>query len=406
MKKRIYIIILTFLLVASCTPLPPVKDPQYTESNIPKAQNISYVPYFRQGYNQCFPACLYMIFKFYGKEIAFQEIDDWIRKAKGTLSSAAEEFCTIKKFNTYVFYDWKGDKIKYFLAQGYPLIAGVEKKGFGLGLHVVVLTGYDDEKQVFYTNDPAINNKEISYKKFKEERSMVDGNIRYYTLLIWPPTTETNVPQMVTNENSTVAIPPGAEIIPKPEWVEGDTWIRQSDQREFISEIEKADSSGIILRQGQTRNYFDNDFAFLKIVSEERVIIEFNPPYKGSFLFPLWVGKRWQNGFSEKNFQKGTTYNFVELFEVKGWEDIQTPAGLFKTLRIEVNQENLDARGSWTYTLWYSPEVKSHVKSSSKDIKAMNWILISFSLKKVESQTKPDLSPSIEKQGEARRRKN
>jgi len=189
MKKRVFsITVLVFLLISGCASTPPVKNPQYTESNLPKVYKIDGVPYVRQGHMQCFPTCLYMVFKFYGKEIPLQEIDDWIRGAKGTTTQAAEQFCKMKKFNTFVFYDWKGDKIKYYLAQGYPLIAAVQTGAFGTSFHVIVLTGYNDEKQIFYMNDPGKKNKEISYKKFKEIRSLDQPGttIKYYTLLIWP----------------------------------------------------------------------------------------------------------------------------------------------------------------------------------------------------------------------------
>lgn len=186
--KKIILLIFSLLLVG-CATLPPVKNPQFTESNLPKKYRIDYVPYIRQGHNQCFPTCLAMIFKFYGKEISLKEIDDWTRGARGTPTKEAERFCQMKRFNTYVFYDWKGDRIKYFLAQRYPLIAEIQSGAFGISFHVIVLTGYDDEKQVFYINDPARKDKEISYKKFKEVRSLDQpgGQDKYYTLLIWPP---------------------------------------------------------------------------------------------------------------------------------------------------------------------------------------------------------------------------
>lgn len=381
MKKRIYVISLIFFLVLGCAQPHPVKEPQYTESNLPKAKKIHYVPYFRPGYAQCFPACLYMIFKFYGEESSYQEIDDWIRGAKGTSAQTAEQFCIIKKFNTLIFYDGKGDKIKYFLAQGYPLIAWVDIKGFGHGHHVIVLTGYNDEKQVFYINDPGNKDKEISYKNFKEIRSLVEGVGRYYTLLIWPSSPNKKLPYLSTSDHSTLTVPPGVEAILKPQWVVGDTWVCQKEKGKIRLEVAKVDSSRKVLKIGETRGYFDNDLGWIKSALGERLILENNPPNKGALFFPLWVGKKWRNEFSQKNIGKGTIYNFVELFQVKGWEDIQTPAGVFEALRIEIFQENLDARESRTYTLWYSPKIKYYVKSASNDLKENNWILADFIIK-------------------------
>ncbi|MBS3918573.1 MAG: C39 family peptidase [Deltaproteobacteria bacterium] len=385
MKKRIFFItVLIFLMVSGCVSTPPVKHPQYTESNLPKVYKINAVPYIRQGHDQCFPACLLMIFKFYGKEIPLQDIDNWIRGARGTSTQAAEQYCNMRGFKTYVFYDWKGDKIKYFLSQGYPLIAYVQTGAFETGFHVIVLTGYDDEKQVFYINDPARKDKEISYKEFIKIRSTDPqaGQNKYYTLLIWPPTSGTKVLHMSTTEISTLTIPPqGVEIIPKPQWIKGNTWIRQTDKVKLICEIEKVDSSGIILRQGESRLYYDDNFALIKKTLKEKTVYEYNPPYKQALFFPLWVGKKWENNFEFKNFEKGTIYNFTESVEVKGWEDIQTAAGVLKTLKIELNLGHLDTGGRWTYTLWYSPQVKNYVKSSSEHLKELNWILADFIVK-------------------------
>jgi len=382
MKKRIYIIIgLIIPLITGCTTVPPIKHLEYTESNLPKVHKIDGVPYIRQGHAQCFPACLFMIFKFYGKEISLQEIDDWVRGARGTPSNAAEQFCKMKKFNTLIFYDGKGDKIKYFLAQGYPLIAWVDIKGFGHGHHVIVLTGYNDEKQVFYINDPGNKDKEISYKNFKEIRSLVEGVGRYYTLLIWPSIPNKKLPYLSTSDHSTLTVPPGVEAILKPQWVVGNTWIRQTDKGKFICEIEKVDSSRIILRQGESRLYYDDNFALIKKTLKEKTVYEYNPPYKQALFFPLWVGKKWENNFEFKDFEKGTTYNFTESVEVKGWEDIQTAAGVLKTLKIEIIMEHLDTKGRWSYALWYSPQVKNYVKSSSEHLKELNWILADFIVK-------------------------
>jgi curli biogenesis system outer membrane secretion channel CsgG len=212
-------------------------------------------------------------------------------------------------------------------------------------------------------------------------------------------------PQVPSAEPATI-LTPGVEIIQKPRFVEGDTWIRQTDKGKFIWEVEKVDDLWIIFRQGEHKYFYNTNLAFVKRVSRGKTAYEHYPPSEGRFFFPLWVGKKWESNYTERNFEKGTVYNFKELYEVKDIEDIQTPAGTFKALRIEVTMENLDTRRSWTYTLWYSPEVKNLVKSSSNDLKDRNWILADFSIKKIETQTpeiplmKP-VEPKVEKSKES-----
>lgn len=203
-----------------------------------------------------------------------------------------------------------------------------------------------------------------------------------------PPSTETLSHSMP---------PQGVGIVEKPQLTDGETWIFQTDKGKFIWEIEKIDDSWVILRQGEHRYYYDKELAFVKRVSKGKIAYEHTPPNKGALFFPLWAGKKWENEFTEKNFEKGTIYRFKEYVEIKDWENIETPAGVFKTLKIEINRENLDTQGRWHYTLWYSPEVKNYVKSASESLKDRNWVLAEFSLKKVETQIPETSAPSISK---------
>jgi len=232
------------------------------------------------------------------------------------------------------------------------------------------------------------------------------GLVTYKLAVIKKPAEYPKPPPTFPIETSKSFTPPhGVEIVQKPQLMEGDMWVRQTDKGKFIWEVDKADHSGIILKQGQNKYYYDTDFAFVKRVSKENIVYEHHPPNRGALFFPLWVGKKWQNKFIEKNIEKGTIYNFDELVEVKDWEDVQTPLGIIKALKIEITTENLDTKRHWTYTLWYSPEIKNYVKSSSNHLKDRNWILANHSLKKVETQS-PEISstktvePEMEKSKE------
>jgi len=75
------------------------------------------------------------------------------------------------------------------------------------------------------------------------------------------------------------------------------------------------------------------------------MVYEFSPAYRSVRFFPLWVGKKWVNDFTEKNLEKGYIYNFSESVEVKDWENVETPAGNFKALRFDLTRKNLDTGG-------------------------------------------------------------
>jgi hypothetical protein len=192
---------------------------------------------------------------------------------------------------------------------------------------------------------------------------------------------------------SSVLPPPGVEILSMPQLKEGDSWVRQSEKGKFIWEIERIDDSGMILRQGKNKYYYDNEFGEIKKTSDQKTVYELTPSYKGWHSYPLWVGKKWENNFKEKNLEKGYIYAFNELVEIKDWENVETPAGIFKALKIDITRVNLDTGGRWTYTFWYSPDVKGLIKSLSKDLPAQNWTLAEFKLAKVEPPTK---APPVE----------
>lgn len=77
--------------------------------------------------------------------------------------------------------------------------------------------------------------------------------------------------------------------------------------------------------------------------------------------FPLTVGKQWT--FDYKNAPVGGKATARTItYEVKGIEQVTTPAGTFRAFKLES-----DDRGPydfWTTTYWYSPETRSVVKSS------------------------------------------
>jgi uncharacterized protein YvpB len=175
------------LVTLSCASLPPVKNPQFTEANLPAAHRIEGVTPLKQSHNACVPTSAAMVFSYHGKPVDKDVIADWVQKAYGTSTNAIENFAHWQGFNIYSFTDHGSDKkkIKYFLSQDYPVLA-LGKYGFSATGHMIVLIGYDNAKTgtrqgkpykgVFIANDPAPGREVmISYDSFKEFHSGRDN---------------------------------------------------------------------------------------------------------------------------------------------------------------------------------------------------------------------------------------
>lgn len=78
--------------------------------------------------------------------------------------------------------------------------------------------------------------------------------------------------------------------------------------------------------------------------------------------FPLTVGKQWT--FDYKGTYVGSNKPVARkiTYEVKGIEQVTTPAGAFRAFKLE-SDDRAGPRDYFTTTYWYSPETRSIVKS-------------------------------------------
>lgn len=158
---------LILALCIGCATEPPIRNPQISKSTLPKVHSIRDVPVYRQGRNECGPTSLQMVMNFYGKNLNKDEIvKSVLIKGSSTPISNMVTYAMAKKFEVYSFYGWNEEKMKYLIAQGYPLIAIGEipsnllgdGRGGGVG-HYVVITGYDDIEKKFTINEPFLGQK-------------------------------------------------------------------------------------------------------------------------------------------------------------------------------------------------------------------------------------------------------
>jgi len=179
MRKSIFwnfsILFLVVVTLLGCATGPSIKNPQVTKTNLPQNHIIENVPIYHQPYMDCGPTSLRMVLNFYGKNLSQEEVGK-ARRGRLTSSSDMESYPRSLGFEVYSFYDSKKEEMRYFLAQGYPLIAiGVVPPDWSKGTrysgegHYVVLVGYDNSKNMFRVHDPNGGKRlEIPYDIFKD----------------------------------------------------------------------------------------------------------------------------------------------------------------------------------------------------------------------------------------------
>ncbi len=163
---------LLFLIPTGCATMdsaPPVKNPQILKSNLPSDHIIAGVPWYRQGGQECGPTSLAMVLNFYGRNVTKDEIALWLMKAGkyGINLEDLEYYADQQGFKAFRLFDRSAEKtaMKYWIAQGYPLIAlgtippSWHQKTALVRRHYVVVVGYDDAQKHFIIQDPAYGRK-------------------------------------------------------------------------------------------------------------------------------------------------------------------------------------------------------------------------------------------------------
>jgi hypothetical protein len=102
--------------------------------------------------------------------------------------------------------------------------------------------------------------------------------------------------------------------------------------------------------------------------------------------FPLELKKQWD--FSASAFLRGRYENYELSNRVDRLEEVKTPAGTFKAYRIvrDVTLKGGQAQvrlrdNKWQTTVWFAPDVKFVVKSTSTSPTARDTELLSYSVK-------------------------
>lgn len=156
-----------------------------------------------------------------------------------------------------------------------------------------------------------------------------------------------------------------ASIGAPPSFVAGDTWnyrmVNKLDQSErtYLIKVSRVQGDEVTYSSGNIGDALGNLTRITR--SENRV--ELWTPSNGFYVFPLRPGSTWDlKAFEEFNERQ---YDIAIKLTVGVEEDVETPAGKFRALRIERvaqwKQRNSKAAGVNTWTYWYNAANKRHV---------------------------------------------
>jgi hypothetical protein len=189
--------------------------------------------------------------------------------------------------------------------------------------------------------------------------------------------------------------------IEAPVWNVGDKWVFTAGSIEIVNADPKSytlkfsDDICIQERQGLNVIIFDKSTLNRIYALEGNKRKKYTRGRAKILNFPIFAGKKWEYAYSAPalyglagSLREECDYN--ESFKVLSWEDIDVPAGKFKTVKMEYLRPTirctyapaLDVKSTTFY--WYSPEAQYFVKAKydfrSEEVK--DWELISFKLKK------------------------
>jgi hypothetical protein len=142
------------------TPLPtPTNTP--TPEPLPTAHILEGVGVIRQTFNNCGPANLTQVLNFYGSDITQEEVADYLKPNSEDRNVSPWQIAdyvndrTSGVYKATVHSGGTMELIKQFVAAGYPVVIekGYDLPDTGWWGHYLTVFGYDDEKQIFYSQD-------------------------------------------------------------------------------------------------------------------------------------------------------------------------------------------------------------------------------------------------------------
>ncbi len=152
-----------------------------------------------------------------------------------------------------------------------------------------------------------------------------------------------------------------------PVWKRGDEWafrwessaskgtyVWSVDREEMIEGV-----SHYVIKQGTREIFYRTaDLAHTR-ETVNGAVVRHHTPSRIRYLWPLEVGKTWEQAFREDRPVDRQTNERAETASVEAEETIAVPAGTFRTMKIVYRNKGT---GAIRYEEWYSPDLKMSVQ--------------------------------------------
>ena len=104
--------------------------------------------------------------------------------------------------------------------------------------------------------------------------------------------------------------------------------------------------------------YRKSDFASTREIVDGAIVVN-TKPSRLSLVWPLVVGKTWEQTYVEERPVAPQTTERIDAVTIEAEETVTVPAGTLKTLKVVYRNKRT---GAIRYEAWYSPELKQVVK--------------------------------------------
>ena len=160
-------------------------------------------------------------------------------------------------------------------------------------------------------------------------------------------------------------------LIPKPTWRVGDQWtyiakrsgqpkttiVRQITKESWLNGV----PTFVVEFLNAEIHYSKETLGAVGAMKNGKLIFAYDKPDQ-QMLWPLEVGKSWQNVYSVRNVIQNSSATIKRFMSVVGEDVITVPAGTFDVLKVE--SFNSDS-GRLIAEYWYSPAIKWFAKTQT-----------------------------------------
>jgi hypothetical protein len=167
------------------------------------------------------------------------------------------------------------------------------------------------------------------------------------------------------------AAPAGASAVSGtisiPTWNVGDEWafrwespsgkgtfVWSVDRKEVLDGVEH-----FVIGSGTRDMYYRAADGALMLQKLSGNVVERYVPGQTLISFPLFVGKRWEDRYTEEKLSDRITNDIVRVCHAEAEEVVTVPAGTFRAIHILCSNQRT---GAIVYRVWYSPEIKHMVR--------------------------------------------